>query len=870
MTERMRPDRPIGPPDVRKDVDDELAFHLEERQRDFAARGLSDAEARTAALRRFGNPADVAAACRAIDERWQQEVRRASMLSDLRQDLVHAGRSLVMAPAFTIVALLTLALGIGATTTMFSVVNAVLVQSLPFSDPDRLVATRGSLADLRDLEAGARSFQQMAFWASNLFNLRQEGGDSRQVLGGQVSTNLFAVLGVQPLLGRSFTPADDRQNVIVLAHPLWQSQFGGDPEVLGRTVVLSGSSYTVVGVAPPWFRFPTSEFQLWAPLGILDRDVPQQAANRAFRIFSGIGRLDAGVTIEQARGAAEAIAGRLAREFPATNEGISFTIESLYDRLVGDSRPTLAILIGAVGLLLLIGCANVANLILARTTVREREMAIRMALGASRGRLVRQLMTESLMLAGAGGLLGLLLAGWGIGLLPGLVDARVPRGDGIRIDATVLAFSALATVLTAIVFGLAPALQAARGPASALKESGRGAGAAVRGRRLRRLIVIAETALAVVVLVGAGLLVRSYLALTARDPGFAPDHLVSFNVQFVALPDVESRRQAASELVEQLARIPGVEAAGGATGLPVVTPQRGTRFEADGRVLNADEAGAWFMAASPGYFTALQTQVLQGRAIDSRDTAAAAPVAVINAVLAEQLFPGQRAIGRRLRLLDPQQSRDWRTIVGVVGDVAYRGLQEPPQPTIYTPFAQTPFMWLYVMLRAPGGVDPIARSLRTVLPAVHPTLTAGNLRSMNEVISQSVSVPRFNMLLLSAFAGFALVLTAIGVYGVIAYSVAQRRQEVGVRMAIGADGFDILWLVLKEALTTASAGVVLGLVAAALLSRFMGSLLFFVSAGDPPTLAAAGGALLVVALAASAIPAVRAMRVAPVTALRQE
>ena len=383
----------------------------------------------------------------------------------MTNDFQYAIRTFLRTPAFTVVAILTLALGIGATTAMFSVVNAVLIRPLPFMDPDRLVATRGSLADLRDLQADSRSFEDVAFWASNQFNLRLDG-DARQVLGGQVTTNLFTLLGVQPLLGRSFAKEDERHNVVILAYALWQSRFGGDVGVLGRSVQLSGTAYTIVGVAPAWFRFPTADFQLWAPLGLIDRDTPQQAANRAFRIFSAVGRLKPGVTLPQAQADVQAISARLAREFPSTNDGATFTMQPLYDRLVGDARPALTILLGTVGLLLLIACANVANLMLARTAVREREMAIRIALGARRTRLVRQLMTESVTLAAAGGLLGLIVTMWGIDLLPSVLEARVPRADGIRIDRAVLAFSALSTILPGIFFGLAPALRRRAGPRS--------------------------------------------------------------------------------------------------------------------------------------------------------------------------------------------------------------------------------------------------------------------------------------------------------------------------------------------------------------------------------------------------------------------
>ena len=786
----------------------------------------------------------------------------------MTSDFAYAVRTFLRTPGFTIVAILTLALGIGATTAMFSVVNAVLLRPLPYADPDRLVTTRGSLADLRDLKASSQSFEGMAFWASNLYNLRT-GTESHQVLAGQVTRDLLPLLGVQPLLGRNFTPDDDRQDTAILSHSLWQSRFAGDPGIVGKTMDLSGTTFTIIGVTPAWFRFPTAEFQLWAPLGGIDIKNPEQANNRAFRIFSAVARLKNGVTPQQAQAETQAFSARLAREFPSTNEGVTYDVQPLYERLVGSAKPALRILLGTVALLLLIACANVANLMLARATVREREMAIRVALGAGRARLVRQLLVESLTLAVGGGLLGMLVTMWGIDLLPSVLEARLPRADGIRVDGAVLAFSACATLLTSLFFGLAPALQAATGLAGSLKEGGRGVAGSPRGRRLRRAIVIIETAMAVVVLVGAGLLVRSFVTLVGRDAGFAPANLFSFNVQFIALPDTASRVQVARALVDALAQLPGVEAAGAATGFPPVTPQRGTRFAVDGRTLSADQDRAYFIAATPGYFTALRTPVLKGRAIDDHDTAGGSPVVVINRTLASQLYPNEEAVGHRLKIVNPEQSPEWRTIVGVVGDIKYRGLDEEPQPTLYTPFAQTPFMWLYVMVRSPGSVESMVRTLRASVPSVHPSLTAGNIRPMPDVIAQSVAEPRFNMILVSAFAALALLLASIGIYGVIAYSVAQRTHEIGVRMALGAARPDVLRLVLFEGVGIALAGVALGLAGAVALARVMAGLLVGISPRDPLTFAAGAVLLMAVAVVASSVPALRAARVEPMTALRE-
>ena len=782
-------------------------------------------------------------------------------------DIRYAVRTLFRTPGFTIVAVLTLALGIGATTAMFSVVNAVLLRPLPFADPDRLVATRGSLADLRDLDASNQSFGGMAFWASNLYNIRV-GADAQQVTAGQITRNLFPLLGVQPLLGRNFSAEDEQQDTVILGYGLWQRYFAGDPRIVGKTINLSGTTYTVIGVTPPWFSFPSAEFQLWAPLAMIDRKAPEQAKNRAFRIFSAVARLKPDVTVNQAQSELRSFSERLAREFPSTNEGIAFEVQPLYERLVGTARPALRMLLGTVALLLLIACANVANLMLARATVREREMAIRSALGASRARLVRLLIVESLTLAALGGVFGVLVGMWGTDMLPSLLATRLPRADGIRIDPVVLAFSACATLVTGLVFGLAPVLQTVRGHSDALKEGGRSLAGSVRGRTLRKSIAMIEVALAVVVLIGAGLLVRSFLILSRTDAGFDPAHLLSFNVQFISLPDVNARGQVASALIERVASLPGVEAAGASTGFPTVTPQRGTRFAVDGRSLTAGEDTAYFIAATPGYFATLHTPVLQGRALNLTDRAGSEPVVVINRALAAMLFPSGDAVGHRLRLVNPEQAPEWRTIVGVVGDIKYRGLDETTPPTLYTPFSQTPFMWLYVMVRTPGTLDAAASTLRTVVPGVEPSLTPGNLRAMTDVIAQGISGPRFNMLLVSAFAGLALLLSSIGIYGVIAYAVAQRHQEIGVRMALGAARGDIVRLVLGEGLVIALGGIALGLVGAFALSRIVSGLLVGVSARDPLTFVMGALALLIVAVVSSWTPAWRASRVRPATALR--
>ncbi|HZB24896.1 MAG TPA: ABC transporter permease, partial [Vicinamibacterales bacterium] len=542
------------------------------------------------------------------------------LLDTIAQDLRQALRAFRRSPGFTAVAVLTLSLGIGATTAIFSIVNAVLLKPLPYVDADRLVVARLSLPDYKDLRTSVDAFDRTAVWATNLYNLRT-GSETQQALGGVVSPELPGLLGAVPVLGRSFVPDDERADVVILGYGLWQSRFGGDPSIVGRTVDLSGTPYTVVGVAPSWFRFPTSEFQLWTGLGTLDRTARPQAENRGLRIFSALARLKEGVSIDQARAQVAAQSEALARAYPETNADVTIAIEPLADRLVGGARAGLRVLLATVALVLFIACANVANLMLARTATRERELAIRTALGAARGRIVRQVLTESVVLALAGGALGLLLAAWGVDALPSLLAGRLPRAEGIALDTTVLLFALAASVLTALLFGIFPALHAAGGRAEALKERGRGIAGTARGRRLRHTIAVAEIALAVTVVVGAGLLVRSFLNLTGRDPGFTAANLLSFNVQFVALPDAAARTAAAAQVLERVASVPGVTSVGASTGFPPVTAQRGTRFEVEGRTLMPDESGALFIAATPGYFTTIGAPVTAGREIARTDAA---------------------------------------------------------------------------------------------------------------------------------------------------------------------------------------------------------------------------------------------------------
>jgi putative ABC transport system permease protein len=791
-------------------------------------------------------------------------------MDSLWQDLRWGARALARSPWFTLVAVATLALGIGANTAIFSLVNGVLLRPLPYPHADRLVVTPVSLPDFEDLRQASRSFDALAVWGTNRYTLGSEGAASEAVLGAIVSSGFFELLG-GAARGRVPGEADGPERVAVIGHGLWQRRFGGDDGVLGRTIRLGGDPHTVVGVMPPQFEFPSAEFEVWVPLRPALEKAGGQARNRSLRIFRALGRLAPGVTLAQASAEADAIAARLARAYPDTNEQFRFELAGVHERLVGPARPILIVLLGVVSLVLLIACANVANLLLVRARAREREIAIRTALGADRWRVVRQLLTESVMLAAAGAALGVLLARWALDALPAL-GPEIPRLSAVRVDRAVLAFTAAVAVLTGILFGLAPAWQAVRSAAAdGLREGGRSLTGAAGARRIRSALAVSEVALALVVLVGAGLLLRSLVRLLTVETGFVADHLLTLGVVLAAEDRTPAQRaDLARRLVEGLRAVPGVTAAGGATGLPPITPQRATEYFVEGREAPTDRRRAFFVAATPGYFEALGAALVAGRAFEERDVAGAPEVVLVNRTLARALFGDEPAVGRRLRLVNPEHGAGWRTIVGVVGDVRYAGLDDPGGACLYTPFAQTPFLWTYLMVRTAGPPLSVAGAVRSTVAATDPRLEAAEVKAMEDLVAESVSSPRLNVLLLSSFAVLAVVLAVVGIYGVIAYSVGQRTREIGVRVALGASRGDVVRLVTGEGLRVGALGVGLGLLGSLALSRTISRLLFDVGATDPVTYGAAGAALLALALLASVLPAWRATRVAPATALRSE
>jgi putative ABC transport system permease protein len=813
-------------------------------------------------------------------------------METLLQDLRYSIRQFVKKPGFTIAAVVMLALGIGANTAIFSVVNRVLLRPLPYQNPDRLVLVKENLprlgwsllsaspAEYLDYKEGNEVFSEIAAYRELSVNLTGRG-DPQRIQAARVSATLFPMLGINPLYGRAFWPEEDRVGsnyVIILSHRLWQRQFGADPDVAGKTVKLDDQPYVVVGVMPERFQFPytwtsfADRAELWVPLALTDQEKKNRAGSFDYGV---IGRLKPGVTLGEAQADIEAVAARARDEHPDIYRGsveVTVTVESLDEDVVKGARPLLLVLLGAVGMVLAIACANVANLLLARASVRQKEIAIRSAMGASRLRLLRQLLTESLLLSIAGGAVGVLCAAWAVDLIVRFGPDNVPRLEEVSLDPAALSFTLIVSLLTGILFGLAPALQITRlNINEVIKEAGGRAPDGREGKRLRGMLVIFETASALVLLVGAGLLVNSFVRLLKVPPGFEPEGVV---IARTAMPlsryrKGEQSRVVYKQVLDKLSALPGVQAASVATNLPLTGEWTiGFLIEgrADDQIYNANNT--W---VSKDYFRAMGIALRTGRAFTDEDREDTPPVIVINEALRRTFWPGGDAIGKRIRW-GGWGDGEWLTIVGVVGDVKISSLEAEPAPAIYMPIFQVPRARTGVIYvaRTSGDAASLAAAMRHEIATVDPDLPVYDIRTMSQVIAESLAERRFSMLLIILFACAALLLAAFGLYSVMSYSVTERRHEIGVRMALGAGERDVLKLVVGHAMMLTMIGVALGLLASFALTRLMTSLLYGVSATDPVTFAGISLLLTGVALGASYVPARRAANVDPMIVIRYE
>jgi len=805
-------------------------------------------------------------------------------MSILLQDVRYASRILRKSPGFTVLAILTLALGIGANTAIFSVLDAVVLRPLPFVAPNRLAHLTGKFAlgdqagisppDYADYRAANRTFEQMAVlnYEAQISNLSGEGRPE-QVTTSIASWNLFNALGIRPLLGRTFAPADEQAEqpqVAILGNGIWRTHFGADQKIIGKNIVLDGRSLSVIGVlsSDPSIL---SKAQIWLPMPLLAKGMNM----RLNHFLVGVGKLKPGVTLEQAQADLDSDAQPIDARFPDTNKGWGLKIRPLATVLVGPVQTQLFLIAGAVGLLLLIACANIANLLLARGETRQRELAVRRALGASRKRIVQQMLTESIVLASGGGIVGVLAGLWGVAALRALAPSDLPRLNEIQVNGVVLAFTAGVSLFAAILFGLAPALRSSQAHfADALKQAGRGMHHS--RKKLGSTLVVGQIAVSLTLLVGGGLLVQSFWRLIHVNPGFQPQNAVTAKLEFPS--EKYGTPQKSSAFLQQFQKragaLPGVQAIGAVSELPLTGEYGDLVFHIPGHAYEPGQfEDAEFRQTTPGYFEAMRIPLLAGRSIRWSDTANAPPVMVVDQAFAKQYFPDQSPIGKQLDFLGPPSGTTFTravTIVGLVGDVSHDSLDALQRPEMYVPVAQSSVPEMNIVVRTSLPPGSTATVLQNVLSSLDKNEALSTVRTMQDVIASSVSQPRFSALLVAIFAVLALGLAVIGLYGVISYSVTQRTNEIGIRMALGATPRDILQMILGGGIKLALIGTAIGVALALSLGRFLQSLLFEVRATDPVTLAVVAVLLLAVALAACYIPARRAMKVDPMVALRYE
>lgn len=872
---------------VREDVDDEIQFHFEMRVRDLVAAGWTEAAAREEARQRFGEPAAVRDACIAIDTRRRERVERREVLGNMKQDLRFAFRTLLKSPGFTVMAVLCIGLGVGVTSTILSAVNAILIRPLPYQNPAELVAVYSwapatdehgvniSHPDYLSWRDDNRTFAQLGMWTWDVLAFSGDGEPER-LDGATITANLFPLLGVHPEIGRGFTPQDEQPNgqrVILLSHALWRRRYGAQRDMVGSTITVNGFPTQVIGVMPAGFAFP-DRGQAWTPLV-----VDQMGQSRANRFYAGaLGRLEPGATVQQAQQDLDVISARLEKEYEQDNFRWRAEAIPLREDLVGDMRRPLLIFLGAVGCVLLIVCANVANLMLTRGAGRQREIAVRAAIGADRGRLVRQLVTESLVLAALGGMVGLAIAAVGVKLYGQAVPSGLPWYISLRLDGTTVLATLGLSALTGVLFGVVPAFRStAVNLTGALRDGTQGAGEGRGRHRLRGTLVVAEVALSVVLMIGAGLLLRSYAALQGTTLGFDRAQVLSFRL---SLPQLEydspdKRRNFYTTLLDRIKTIPGVETAGAGHGIPFSGRNAKTYLSMEGQPPRprGQELDAHFQRITPDFFPALGIPILKGRGMFATDRDTANPVAVINETLARQAFPGQDPIGKRLKTGDPTDPRPWITVIGVARDFRYYQLPEPMGPAMYLAFDAAPGYTLSVVVRTAGSVsDPMSLSPRVLgmLKELDSEIPAYEVQTLEQAVDRSLWRQRLQGQVIGLFAALGMILAAIGIYGVISYGVAQRTREVGVRMALGASRSQVVGLVLRQGMVLVGIGLVLGLVAAFGASRALTRMLYGIGPTDLVSFVGVPLVLGAVALLASWLPARRAARVDPLIAMRSD
>ena len=871
---------------VAADVDEELQLHLDLVAEELVEAGWSPEAARAEAVRRFGDLEGTRRFCSSLDRSKETQMKWKQALETLGQDLRFGGRQLWKSPGFTFAAVLTLALAVGASTSIFSVVHGILLRPLPYPQPERVVRLYQPTEDGR-VEGGNFSVPTFVDWRhesrtvsaaaayryGNLI-LASSAEAPERLIGMWAGADFFRVLGVRPLAGRWFAPDEEKAGaprVAVISEKLWQERFGRDPGVIGRTLRLNGEPRTVVGVMARKDMYPDF-VDVWLPMVFAE----EESQNRGTIFLDALARLAPGATLDAARTEARVISSRLAKQYPESSPGLVIDMKPLQEVMVGDVRTPLLVLLGSVLFVLLIACANVANLQLVRASAREGEVAVRTALGAGRGRIVRQLLTESVVLALTGGAAGVALAVWATKALVTAAPQGTPRIEEVAVDGPVLLFALAITLTTGLLFGLAPALQASRpNLASTLKEGARGS----RGRastRARNFLVVAEIALAVVLLAGAGLLLRSFAQLQKVDLGFKSAGILKFHLSppQTKYPGDTELRLLVDRLLDELDQLPGVEAAGATIwGMPLISGENVLGFSIQGRPPKppGQEDSIRFAMVSPGFFRTLGIPVVRGRDLAARDRDGAPPVLLINQAAARQYFPGEDPLGKRIAFSSERRSNlNGAEIVGIVGDFKQSTLEEEVAPQAFLPVAQAPLprSSLVVALRTEGDPGAVVAAARNRVREIDPDLPVYAVRSMEELVSASAAQPRFYMLLLGGFAFVALVLAAVGIYGVIGYTVRQRTQEIGIRMALGASRDRVLRMVVRQGLTLAVIGAAAGLAGALVATRWMQSLLYQVSATDPAIYSTVAAVLVLVAAIASWLPARRAAGTEPQLALR--